>query len=119
MKNFFNESVANITKKAGLNPNEFDVVDPRVKFSVSSDLQEKLESERGMMSKLGDRISNVVSSTRYAYTNLYPPQFYSLNVITDLQVDSSSEFLDAASAESIVGALIKIRGYLSQDKEFF
>ncbi|QGO66405.1 hypothetical protein Psal073_01357 [Piscirickettsia salmonis] len=116
-ENFFNESVTNITKKAGLNPNEYDVVDPRVKFSVSAQEQENLESERGVMSKLGNRISNVVSSTRYAYTNLYPPEFYSLNIITELQLDSASDFLDSASAESITSALIKIRGYLSQDKE--
>ncbi|MGJ3500041.1 hypothetical protein PsalN5692_01879 [Piscirickettsia salmonis] len=115
-ENFFNESVTNITKKAGLNSNEYDVVDPRVKFSVSVQQQEGLESERGIMSKLGDRVSNVVSSTRYAYTNLYPPEFYNLNIITELQLDSASDFLDSASAESITSALIKIRGYLSQDK---
>ncbi|ODN41635.1 hypothetical protein [Piscirickettsia litoralis] len=91
-EDFFNDSVLKIAKKAGLNVNEIEVIDPRVKFSVSAKRKEELDKEKGMMSKLGDRLSNIATNSRYAYTNLYPPEFYKLNIITELQLDYASEF---------------------------
>ncbi|ODN42568.1 hypothetical protein [Piscirickettsia litoralis] len=114
---FFAQSVAKIIKKAGLDSNQESILDPRVRFSVSADKQKELDAAKSLATKAGEQLKRLVVEVRYAYTNLYPPEFYSLKSVSKLQLDSISNFMDSKVADNLINSLITLSGYLAQDEK--